>query len=83
MDEKSLSHTKWKRQYHVVIVPKFRRKVIYGELEDAAGMKPFFIPHAFRGVVITIQDGFLHFVQTLWKITQEFSIIVKTYRCNT
>ena len=37
MDEKSLSHTKWKCQYHVVIVPKFRRKMIYGKLRQDIG----------------------------------------------
>ncbi len=37
MDEKSLSHTKWKCQYHIVIVPKFRRKVVYGKLRKDIG----------------------------------------------
>lgn len=37
MDEKSLSHTKWKCQYHIVIVPKFRRKVVYGKLRKNIG----------------------------------------------
>ena len=32
MDEKSLSHTKWVCQYHIVICPKYRRKAIYGKL---------------------------------------------------
>ena len=29
MDEKSLSHTSWNCKYHIVLVPKYRRKVIY------------------------------------------------------
>ena len=37
MDEKSLSHTKWKCQYHIVIVPKFRRKVIYEKIRKDVG----------------------------------------------
>ena len=37
MDEKSLSHTRWKCQYHVVIVAKYRRKVIYGKLRKDIG----------------------------------------------
>ena len=37
MDEKSLSHTRWKCQYHVVIVSKYRRKVIYGKLRKDIG----------------------------------------------
>ena len=29
MDEKSLSHTSWNCKYHIVLVPKYRRKVIF------------------------------------------------------
>ena len=32
MDSKSLSHTRWKCQYHVVFIPKYRKKVLYGKL---------------------------------------------------
>ncbi len=33
MDEyQSLNHTKWECKYHVVFIPKCRRKVLYGEL---------------------------------------------------
>jgi putative transposase len=28
----SLSHTKWECKYHVVFIPKYRRKVMYREL---------------------------------------------------
>ena len=37
MDEKSLSHTRWKCQYHIVLVPKYRRKIIYGKLRKDIG----------------------------------------------
>jgi len=37
MDEKSLSRTKWKCQYHIVIIPKFRRKIVYGKLRKDIG----------------------------------------------
>lgn len=33
MNSLSLSHTKWKCQYHIVFIPKYRRKVIYGRLK--------------------------------------------------
>jgi putative transposase len=33
----SLSHVKWECKYHVVIVPKYRRKVIYGQWKKAIG----------------------------------------------
>ncbi len=37
MDESSLSHTRWKCQYHIIIVPKYRRKVVYGKLRKDIG----------------------------------------------
>lgn len=33
----SLSHTKWECKYHVVFIPKCRRKVLYGELRQHLG----------------------------------------------
>ena len=32
MDNNSLSHTKWKCQYHIVFIPKYRQKKLYSEL---------------------------------------------------
>ena len=34
---RGLSHTKWTCQYHVVFIPKYRKKVIYGELRRDLG----------------------------------------------
>jgi putative transposase len=36
-DYESLSHTKWDCKYHVVFIPKYRRKVLYGELKQYLG----------------------------------------------
>ena len=33
----SLSHVRWECKYHVVIVPKYRRRVIYGRLKRRIG----------------------------------------------
>jgi putative transposase len=33
MDDSSLSHTRWKCQYHVVFIPKYRRKAMYGRVK--------------------------------------------------
>jgi putative transposase len=38
MDEGSLSHTKWECKYHVVFIPKNRRKALYGELRRELGV---------------------------------------------
>ena len=38
MDEaRSLSHTKWECKYHVVFIPKIRRKVLYEQLRQRLG----------------------------------------------
>jgi putative transposase len=38
MDEvESLSHTKWECKYHVVFIPKYRRRVLYEELRRHLG----------------------------------------------
>ena len=38
MDSKhSLCHTKWECKYHVVWVPKYRRKVLYGQIRKHLG----------------------------------------------
>ena len=34
MDSSSLSHTSWNCKYHIVFAPKYRRKIIYGELKQ-------------------------------------------------
>jgi putative transposase len=34
----SLSHVRWDCKYHVVFMPKYRRKVIYGKLRSAIGL---------------------------------------------
>ena len=33
----TLSHTKWQCKYHVVFIPKYRRKVVYGQLRQELG----------------------------------------------
>ena len=34
MDSSSLAHCKWECQYHIVFIPKFRRKKLYGMVRD-------------------------------------------------
>jgi putative transposase len=36
-DYESLSHTKWECKYHVIFIPKYRRKVLYGQLRQYLG----------------------------------------------
>ena len=36
-DTKTLNHTEWECKYHVVFIPKYRRKVIYGQIRRELG----------------------------------------------
>ncbi len=36
-DWQSLSHVRWECKYHVVFIPKYRRKVLYGKLRRRIG----------------------------------------------
>ena len=36
-DIQSLSHSKWRCQYHIVFAPKYRRMVIYGQIKADIG----------------------------------------------
>ena len=33
MDNLSIAHTRWNCTYHIVFIPKYRRKIMYGELK--------------------------------------------------
>lgn len=37
MDNLSLSHTRWNCTYHIVFIPKYRRKIMYGEVKKDLG----------------------------------------------
>ena len=34
MDDNSLSHSRWNCQYHIVFIPKYRRKVMWGKVRE-------------------------------------------------
>ena len=35
--EQSLSHTKWESKYHIVWIPKYRKKALFKELRQELG----------------------------------------------
>ena len=37
-DLSSIAHTKWECKYHVVFLPKYRRKALFGELRQHLGL---------------------------------------------
>lgn len=34
MDNKSLLHTKWKCQHHIVFIPKYRKRALYSQTRE-------------------------------------------------
>ena len=36
-DFESLAHVRWECKYHIVIIPKYRRKVIFGSIRSSIG----------------------------------------------
>ena len=37
MDDQSIAHTRWNCTYHIIIIPKYRRKVMYGQVKKDLG----------------------------------------------
>ncbi len=37
MSYESLSHSKWECKYHLIFVPKYRKKVLYGKIRQYLG----------------------------------------------
>lgn len=56
MNYKKLSHTTWECKYHIVFIPKFRKKAIFGQLKGHLGL-------IFRDLAnqkeVTIEEGHL------------------------
>ena len=61
MDNKSLSHSRWKCQYHIVFIPKYRMKTLYGQVRnDVRGA--VCIDHVHLSVAIPTKLG----ISSLW-----------------
>ena len=58
MEKNSLSHTSWECIYHVVWIPKYRRKVLYGETRREIGEMLWMLVDHMDGVEIV--DGTPH-----------------------
>ena len=37
MDNKSISHTTWNCTYHIVFIPKYRKKILFGKVRKDVG----------------------------------------------
>ncbi|MBD1997240.1 IS200/IS605 family transposase [Leptolyngbya sp. FACHB-541] len=69
----SLSHTRWECKYHVVFIPKYRRKAIYYELRQHLGK---IFHHLARQKECRIEEGHLmvDHVHMLLSIPPKYSV---------
>ncbi len=72
-DESSLSHTKWNCQYHIVFIPKYRRKAIYSKLRSDIG-KYLRRLYEYKGVEIVEANACPDHIHMLVKIPPKLSI---------
>lgn len=72
-DESSLSHTKWNCQYHIIFIPKYRRKAIYGKLRSDIG-KYLRRLCEYKGVEIIEANACPDHIHMLVKIPPKLSI---------
>ncbi len=72
-DESSLSHTKWNCQYHIVFIPKYRRKAIYSKLRSDIG-KYLRRLCEYKGVEIVEANACPDHIHMLVKIPPKISI---------
>jgi len=72
-DYASLSHTRWECKYHVVFIPKYRRKVFYSQIYK--GLSPIFVDLA-RQKECRIETGSLQpdHVHMLINIPPKYSV---------
>ena len=63
-DYASLSHTRWECKYHIVFVPKCRRKVLYGQIRKELGKVLAELAHQKESCIETgsLQPDHVHMV---------------------
>src|SRR2546425_12582719 len=59
----SLTHSRWNGKYHVVFVPKRRRKALFGHIRQALGP---ILPELARQKECRIIEGHLRFCRKFW-----------------
>ena len=72
-DWQSLSHVRWDCKYHVVIVPKYRKKVIYGKLKRRVGPILRELCHQ-RGVTLLEGHAMADHIHMCLSVPPKFSI---------
>ncbi len=72
-DWQSLSHVRWDCKYHVVIVPKYRKKVTYGKLRRQVGLILRRLSQQ-RGITLLEGHAMSDHIHTCLSVPPKFSI---------
>ena len=66
-DIESLSHTKWRCQYHIVFAPKYRRQIIYGKYKAEIGkiLRTICIRHGVEIIKANACPDHIHMLVTI------------------
>ena len=66
-DIESLSHTKWRCQYHIVFAPKYRRQIIYGKYKAEIGkiLRTICIRHGVEIIEANACPDHIHMLVTI------------------
>ena len=73
MDESSISHTRWSCTYHIIFIPKYRRKVIYGKLRKDIGIILRQLC-GYKGVEIVEANACIDHIHMLVRIPPKMSV---------
>ena len=73
MDELSISHTRWSCTYHIIFIPKYRRKVIYGKLRKDIGIILRQLC-GYKGVEIVEANACIDHIHMLVRIPPKMSV---------
>ena len=73
-DITSLTHTKWRCQYHIVFAPKYRRKIVYGKYRVEIGKILRKICERMDGVEIIEANACIDHIHMLVTIPPKMSV---------
>lgn len=73
IDESQLSHTKYNCLYHIVFIPKYRRKEVYGKLRRDIGIILRRLCE-YKGVEIIEANACIDYIHMLVKIPPKLSV---------
>ena len=73
-DITSLTHTKWRCQYHIVFAPKYRRKIVYGKYREEIGKILRKICERMDGVEIIEANACIDHIHMLVTIPPKMSV---------